>query len=503
MKPNAPWRTPAVQRAIRRFMLLMVLLLVPVFVIALFNRPSADDYQYAAQTHAVVMRQGGLAEVLAAALQMDISYYNNWQGLYVSGFILPLQPGIFGNRWYALTTVLVAGGLFLCLWGGTRLVLERLLPNSRGLPLATALLLLFTMVQGMPNQVEGLFWYNGAMNYVPFFSLAVLNAGIAFALAWDGRRPGKKGVLLALAGCVCSLIIGGGHHVAVLLNAMVLFLSTVFALWKRRGLWTVPPLLAAIVGMLFNVLAPGTQMRASGFNSASVPEAFVKSFILAALELVRWADLPLLCFLALLTPLAWWVVQSGRVKPALFRRFWLAPAVTFLLMWGMIFLPSYTMGGIGAGRLINLVWMTFILGIGVSYTALLGWLVHCRKVDFTAVQSFLARQGRRLPIAAAAALLCICCIGGRTVKEGLDNRFATSLEALWELGQGQPQRFAAAIDAREALLSDPAVTEAVLHPLTEDQKAALLFFNDINPDLDWNIGNYYGKDVTVEYAPED
>ena len=48
------WHVAAAQkRWLRRFALLIGLLLVPVFVLAVFARPSADDYIYAARTHAV------------------------------------------------------------------------------------------------------------------------------------------------------------------------------------------------------------------------------------------------------------------------------------------------------------------------------------------------------------------------------------------------------------------------------------------------------------------
>lgn len=53
------WHDAAAQkRWMRRFALLTGLLLVPVFVLAVFARPSADDYIYAARTHAVIQQYG-------------------------------------------------------------------------------------------------------------------------------------------------------------------------------------------------------------------------------------------------------------------------------------------------------------------------------------------------------------------------------------------------------------------------------------------------------------
>lgn len=68
----------------------------------------------------------------------------------------------------------------------------RLDPAQRRLPWALALLLTFAFIEGMPAPVEGLYWFNGAMNYLPYFSLAVLNAGLAFALCFADKLPTRR-----------------------------------------------------------------------------------------------------------------------------------------------------------------------------------------------------------------------------------------------------------------------------------------------------------------------
>lgn len=144
---------------LRRFVLLTAVLLVPVFALAVFARPSADDYIYAARTHAVVQQYGfDLPRLLRAAWDTNAYYYENWQGLYVSGFTLAFQPAIFGNKWYGITLLCVLLPLFFCLYGLMRCVVLRLDPAQKHLPSALALLLTFAFIQGMPSPVEGLYW---------------------------------------------------------------------------------------------------------------------------------------------------------------------------------------------------------------------------------------------------------------------------------------------------------------------------------------------------------
>ena len=229
------WHDSAVQkRWLLRLTLFIGLLLVPVFVLAVFARPSADDYIYAARTHAVMQQYGfDLPRLLKAAWDTNVYYFENWQGLYVSGFLLAWQPAIFGNAWYGVTLLCVLVPLFFCLYGACRCVVRRLDQAQKLLPWALALLVCFAFIEGMPAPVEGLYWFNGAMNYLPYFSLAVLNAGLTFGLCFAPQLTHKQRTLYCAAGVVIGFIIGGGHQVAGLLNVLVLHGSAGFTICRH------------------------------------------------------------------------------------------------------------------------------------------------------------------------------------------------------------------------------------------------------------------------------
>lgn len=489
----------AQERWIRRGMLLMVLLLVPVAVLAFFARPSADDYVYAARTHAVVQQYGlDLPRLLVAAWETTVYFFNHWQGLYVSGFVLSLQPAIFGNRWYGVTLFCVLVPLFLCLYAAAHIVVHRLEPAQRRLPPALALLLLFAFVEGMPAPVEGLYWFDGAMNYLPYFALTILNVALAFALALPGQMTSRRRAGFMAAGVLLGLLIGGGHQVVGELNLLLLLAAAAYC-GLRRNFRILPALAASLAGLIINVTAPGTQVRTGGFAQAGFLEAAVKSFVLAAMQWIRWLDVPLLCLLVLLALPLHRLAQSSVLPDRVFRHPIIGLAGTFVLMWAMIFLPSYTMGGIGAGRLLNVVWMTFLLGLSVSEFWLFGWLERIRGISLVPAEHFLWRHGKALSYAAAGMLVCMACIGSHTVKEGQDNYFATSLEAMYELASGQASAFANALDAREAALSDPSQPDVSITPLGADERPWLLYYTDISvgPDL-WGLTPYYDKQsVTV------
>lgn len=498
------WHDAAAQkRWLRRFILLIVVLLLPAMVLALYARPSADDYVYAARTHAVVQQYGmDISRLMAAAWETTVYFFQNWQGLYVSGFLLALQPGIFGNAWYALTFPCVVVPLFLCLYLSLRMMVKRLEPAQKYLPWALAILFLFAFVQGMPSPVEGLYWFNGAMNYLPYFALTILNGTLAFVLVMPRTKLFRWRGLYAALGVGIGLVIGGGHQVVGELNLLLLMAAMGFAL-QKRNFWVCPAFFSALLGLVINVTAPGTSVRTDGFARAGFLEAVAKSFVLSAMQWIRWLDVPLVCLVILLALPLHRLAQSTELPDRVFRRPWLGPTGTFVLMWAMIFLPSYTMGGIGAGRLLNVVWMTFVLGLAVSEFLVLGWLERIHGFSLQPAEHFLHKYRRCLPWTAFLLLVCMACIGSHTVKEGQDNYFATSLEAAYELATGQAGAFARALDAREALLSDPSATDVEITPLGEEERPWLLYYTDISvgPDL-WGLTPYYGKESVLVVPKE-
>ena len=143
--------------------------------------------------------------------------------------------------------------------------------------------------------------------------------------------------------------------------------------------------------------------------------------------------------------------------------------------------------------------MTFVLGLAATEFLLLGWLERVRGVSLHGAEQICRRQARRLPLLAAAMLLCMACIGSHTVKEGQDSYFATSLEAAYELANGSARRYADALDAREALLNDTAQPDVSIRPLNDDERPWLLFYTDVAPGPDmWGLTPYFGKQsVTI------
>lgn len=91
--------------------------------------------------------------------------------------------------------------------------------------------------------------------------------------------------------------------------------------------------------------------------------------------------------------------------------------------------------------------------------------------------------------------------GCHTVKEGLDDCFATRLEAVVGTGQWYTQAYAAALDEREAILADPEVTNAVSRLLMEEERWRSSFFSDVTGLENRGLKEYYGEESVYVEEP--
>lgn len=137
---------------------LTLLGILPLLQLSFYNHPSADDYMYATNTYRVWNETHSLLQVLKEAVVTSAEFYQNWQGLYTSAFILALQPAIFGEGYYALTGFLMLGILYAGNFYFTDYVLHKRLQCSRLESFACGCIISFVMVQWMPSVVQGLYW---------------------------------------------------------------------------------------------------------------------------------------------------------------------------------------------------------------------------------------------------------------------------------------------------------------------------------------------------------
>lgn len=83
--------------------------LIPIFAASVYAFPQADDWSYSWRTHLAWVDTHSLVEVVKGAFAAVAESYMDWQGTFSSIFLMSLQPGIWGERFYAVVPFLMTG----------------------------------------------------------------------------------------------------------------------------------------------------------------------------------------------------------------------------------------------------------------------------------------------------------------------------------------------------------------------------------------------------------
>ena len=474
---------------------LCIVSLIPLFVIGMYDRPSADDFSYSLQTHEAFLASGGnpLA-VLGAAVSTDVDFYNNWQGLYTSAFLLALQPGIAGGASYPIGCWLIMAFVIgACLFLACRI--ERYaFKSGTALWPAAGFAAATLFLQCMPSANEGIFWYNGAANYTPVFFATFFTIGMCLK-ALEADRPRQR-ACAAVGAAVVSFIVSGGNYMPAFFNLMVMASFAGIGLLRKRPA-LLAPLAASVVGFAISAMAPGTAIRQNALNELfghpSVIGTIAHSVYQAIMDLRLFIDLPTLVFLAALTP---FVVAWSRRSPARFswKTLGIAAAVAFVFMVGTLCVPYYAIGDFGEGRARNIAYFVDVFLVAGLY----GYAVCCivaRKAQETGGES----ANRQLSTGAytaiaAVAIAAVALYGSQVVGHG--NAFI----AARSLANGEAAAYAAEFDAREATLLESAGDDATIRLIST--RPDPLFFSDVERNgQDWSsafIDYYKLKSLNVE-----
>lgn len=356
--------------------------MLPLLVLSFYNHPSVDDYLYAVDTYRVWNETHSFWQLLKQAVVTSADFYQNWQGLYTSAFVLALQPAIFGEGYYALTGFL----MLAIIYGGnicfTYYILHKRLQCTRLESVACGAVLSFVMVQWMPSVVQGLYWYNGTMNYVLFF--AVLELFVCALIQIQMEQDGTRNIRNAVFSAVLGVLLAGGNHITAfmgILTAVAIFIVSILSKERGRMLRSGIALVAIVGGFLFNVSSPGTKIRQSNFsNTPGVINTITSAIKMGTKMIDSWMGLAVIIVFLLFVPTA---LNMGKciVEEKGFKFRYPLLVVVCSIGWccAMLCPPIYAMGSTGDLRITNIVYFSFVLLLFVNGFYLCGWYVAKQK----------------------------------------------------------------------------------------------------------------------------
>ncbi len=449
--------------------------LLPFVILSLYSRPCTDDYNFSIDMIRMV-EQGNVNvfSVLKTAFMTDIHFYQTWNGLYMSGFLQSLQPGAYLGEQNYYTGVLV---LMVLMFLGTHYFIKSLFKVfdiGYSVSLASCMLYAF-FIHGMINTAQGLYWFCGAYDYIPFFFLTLVISSLI--LRYLDCEDGKgKGYILA--SILASFINSGGNHITAFVNILVLAVFTVYCIWKKRKYGVIATLLTAIGGFLLVVFAPGTVVRMGEFEKRS-PITTIMHTAKRAMHLVLtrnyMRNLRFIIFILVLTILAALIRNNRKI-----RSMKMHPILMFFLFamfyCAMLAVPYHAMGTFGAGRIKNIIWMAYMVLIGIWWVYTLIWA--------SAKYPFVEEKLNKIASYDLRPFVVVICI---LLVLFSKNMFSV----IRELSDGTAQKFADQYEERYELMKKYRGSDEIV-VVDKIIDSPNLKFDDISSDFnDWRNQSWY------------
>lgn len=450
--------------------------LIPFILLSFYSRPSADDYGYSLLIRDVVLNgKANVFTVLKAAFETDMKYYQSWQGLYVAAFLQSLQPGVYGEQYYFITAFAMMLPLFIASYYLIKTLYRSF--NIDYSPMFSSIVLFTIFVHGLPSPIQGIYWYCGAADYIPFIVLNMFN--FAFLLNYYDSENAKGSIYLALS-VICSFLLSGGNHVNSFLNILMLLVLCVVSCINKKKYGSFLSLLSALAGFGIMLIAPGTRVRMNSLNGAGVFETIYATFF-RFIRLVFsniYMNVRFFLFLLLLLFLAAHNRENKKIHDLKIH-----PILLFLtfcmFLCGMLAVPYFAMGTFGSGRLKNIIWIAYMLMAGMFWFYTLIWLSD--RIPFIAKALDRIRNIEKGGIVIVVSILLILSSG-------------YFFPAIRELSDGTAKAFAQQYDERIETARNYQGDEVLrFEPLVSSD---FLKFDDLYPDPDFWINKdwaeYYG-----------
>jgi len=281
--------------------------LLPILIIAFYNHSTSDDFSYGWMTRNAWIDTHSLWEVIKAVLLNVKETYFTWQGSYSAIALFALQPGVWNENAYFLSTYIILGLFIFSYFYTFRKVCSNILKcdTKTGNIIASVVLLL--SIQMAPSPAEAFFWWNGASYYVIFHAFMLLFIINFVICVHEDCCSMKKWIGLSMLG----IFIAGGNYITMLLALETTACAIAYSIYKRKTVTgkMIISFLFIMVSFLINCLAPGNAVRQATYEAWPPIKAILFSYQEAYLHMEEWTEPILVIALIFLFPFLWNAVK--------------------------------------------------------------------------------------------------------------------------------------------------------------------------------------------------
>lgn len=477
--------------------LTLIVIQLPLFMIAKYDYPSADDWSFGKYMYQAMQAGEGLPGVFHAIYQ-TLSH-NAWEARFSILILSALQPAAFGEHFYRITPYLMIGSVVF----SQLLFLGECIKDSkkenRWLVLPIGIPIAILQILYCPYPEESFYWYNGSVNYTFVYSLSLIL--LTLYLEIGIREIGRtKRILFTVLACLLAVLIGGNNFAtSVSTMCLLLCLQIVFLICRKdafRRTWIIT--LLETLSVLKCVTSPLTATRLNGNFGGSVANtpimAILLSFERTFLNIISWTDLKMLLLLLLLIPFLWKAVRKMEYS---FRLPGLFTALSFGVYSSQATATIYVDGTMGGGRQGAILWYFYVVWMVANVLYWCGWIAkRALKSEKSEKADRLSQKYLLRYCAVAGALLAAVVLFGNVES-------TTSYRAYRMWRNGWAQAYGKGWEERIAVLKDESVKNPVFPPLNYVE---LLMYADLQPEngyvwVNSACAEYYGKESVTVVSP--
>ena len=331
--------------SIYTIIIVFILIIIPLFILSVFNHPSTDDYHYA------------LRDISSNVWIAGIDTYINWSGRYFATLLSSLNPLVYHSiPLYHIYSIAIIILFFCSIWYLSSSFLKGIFQQKEKITLA-ALGFIFYIIQ-CPSISQSFYWFSGYTAYtIPSILYIVLLANL-FSFR---SIPSTIVNLLLIFG-----IVGSNEISLVIVICTLIYINIEWWMQhnKHTNLHYILPLIFAIFFALVVFFSPGNEIRMlDEANSNNLAWTILVSLLQPISWFLIWGPSLLIGSIIYTTLIGNKIAKhSSRKLQAIFSVSYKRFAWFFIITLILAHIPpTWGIGTVAIGRLANVIYIFFII----------------------------------------------------------------------------------------------------------------------------------------------
>lgn len=473
--------------------IIFLLSLIPIVLISPSVYPFSDDFTLGAYTYHAFIEDRSIIHMIRNALINTYDVYQEWQGTYTTIFLMSIEPGVFGYRYYHLTPILIIASFCLALYYLIYVLVERIAGATRPVTIIMFSVLALLIIQNSPDPAQAFCWWTGAVHYTTGDALWFLFYGKLMTTIKSASEKRSIGPFHFVLLCLLAFLAGGVNNITIVW-AFMLLVTTEGAMillrlpFEARRI-TIPVHSCLMAGILLNILCPGAMRRLSlqGGNSNGIIRTILRCFPAGGLYLLRWTNGTIILLIILLIPASVFIVKGIRKKSGFhFPLPGIVCIYAYCLFSGMYAPLLYVDDAHDLRRIHVGIYPFYVLLIAFCTFYMTGWILSKKVLNAEKGLEAMRKHLLRYYVAALSLMAAICVY----MTLSAPARFTTT-SCLVSLLNGNAQKMRDIMEYNFKQLEDPEVRDVYVYHAPMD--SSMLTSDEI---ADWKDGAvlFYQKD---------